>query len=537
MNKVNSTANRNKKINVGVIYNNDEVHAWLYKMLSEIKSSGRSEIVVLIKNRKTEKSFENTHYIYNLYNKLDRKFFKVNPDALEKKSLKSILDIVTIDDQDIERIRTYNIDILIQIGVSSVSNQILNLAKYGIWSFCFENSRNCNHSPQTFWEVIKKRSEIVFRLMMLTESNNKVLATYTTLPDNLSITKCKNNCFWKAASILPRKIDELNRLGELDFFKKVNESLNSANFSSYEIQKVPSNSKALYDIVKFKWVRILKILKSFKYFDQWILLFNIEGSTLFSTDFSKFKKIIPPKDRFWADPHVIKKNDRYYIFIEELIYTENKGFISVIEMDNLGNYKDSVKVLETDYHLSFPFIIEDQGEIYMIPESKQNNNIYLYKCVDFPYKWELEIILMENVKAVDTVVIFKNKKYWLFTNMVENEGSSYYDDLYLFSSDTLVSNKWKPHPENPIVSDVKNARMAGKLFVLNDNIYRPSQNCSNHYGYGMQINKVIELNETSYIEETICSINPDWDKNIRSTHSITNVDNLTVIDAQYKRKK
>ena len=460
---MNSKVQTNKKISVGVIYDNDEVHAWICKMLIEIKNNVSSEIVLLIKNITPEKSIENAQYIYNLYNKIDRKIFKVSPDALEKKSLKSILDIHTIDGQHIEKISSYNIDILIQIGDSSVSKHIINLAKYGIWSFCFENLKNCNHFSQTFWEVIKKKSEIVIRLMMLTENKKKVLAASTTLPDNLSITRCKNNCFWKAASILPRKIDELHRLGEVDFFKRVDELLNLANSSSYDVQKVPSNFEALYDLVKFKWVRILNILKSIKYFDQWILLFNIEESALFSTDFSKFKKIIPPKDRFWADPHVIKKNGIYYIFIEELIYKENSGFISVIEMDNQGIYKDPVKVLETDYHLSFPFIIEDNSNIYMIPESKENNNIQLFKCVDFPYKWELEMVLMEDVRAVDSIVIKKDGKYWLFTNLVENKGASLNDELYLFSSDNLISNNWLPHNLNPIVTDVKSARMAGKL--------------------------------------------------------------------------
>ena len=183
-------------------------------------------------------------------------------------------------------------------------------------------------------------------------------------------------------------------------------------------------------------------MRSLFYFDQWILLFKLEESETISTNLPCFKKILPPKDRFWADPHVIKKNETYYIFIEELIYAENKGFISVIEMDKKGNHKEPVKILETDYHLSFPFVFEDKGEFYMIPESKQNNNIQLFKCISFPYIWELEIVLIDNIKAVDTIVTHKNGKYWLFTNTIENEGASLYDELFLFSSDTLVSKEW-----------------------------------------------------------------------------------------------
>ena len=32
-----------------------------------------------------------------------------------------------------------------------------------------------------------------------------------------------------------------------------------------------------------------------------------------------------------------------------------------------------------------------------------------------------------------------------------------------------------------------NTRLAGKLFLYKNNLYRPSQNCSKNYGYGMRV--------------------------------------------------
>ena len=48
------------------------------------------------------------------------------------------------------------------------------------------------------------------------------------------------------------------------------------------------------------------------YFNQWFLM--IQFSDDVSKNFSTFKKIIPPKDRFWADPFIIHKNEKYYVF-------------------------------------------------------------------------------------------------------------------------------------------------------------------------------------------------------------------------------
>ena len=62
-----------------------------------------------------------------------------------------------------------------------------------------------------------------------------------------------------------------------------------------------------------------------------------------------------------------------------------------------------------------------------------------------------------------------NKKYWLFTNVITNNGASSHDELFLYHSSELVSNEWVSHPMNPIVSDVKKARPAGNLFMFNGN--------------------------------------------------------------------
>ncbi|MDC1373516.1 hypothetical protein N8274_05160, partial [Flavobacteriaceae bacterium] len=241
--------------------------------------------------------------------------------------------------------------------------------------------------------------------------------------------------------------------------------------------------------------------------------------------------------RFWADPHILKKDDKYYIFIEELIFKENKGFISVIEMNSKGEYTNPVKVLEKDYHLSYPFVFEEEGIYYMIPESKENKTIDLYYAKNFPYEWEFKKTLIEDIAAVDATILFHKEKYWIFANVISNEGASSLDELFLYSSETLLSDKWVSHPNNPIISDVRKSRPAGKLFLYKNNLYRPSQNCSKNYGYGMRVNQVLKFSETDYEEKIVSSIYPNWDKKLFATHTLSSCENLTVIDGCFKRKR
>ena len=173
----------------------------------------------------------------------------------------------------------------------------------------------------------------------------------------------------------------------------------------------------------------------------------------------------------------------------------------------------------------------------MIPETRGNNSIELYKCIEFPHKWELEKTLMSNLQAVDVTILKKKDRYWMFANIRDNNGASTLDELFLFSRKELKSDKWEPHPQNHIISDVRSSRPAGKIFQYNNELYRPSQNSAKRYGHAMNINKIVTLNEDIYQEAIVNQIFPNWEKNVRATHTLNFDENLTVIDALIRKRK
>jgi hypothetical protein len=173
----------------------------------------------------------------------------------------------------------------------------------------------------------------------------------------------------------------------------------------------------------------------------------------------------------------------------------------------------------------------------MIPETSGNEDIQLYKAIDFPLKWKLEKTMMKNVVAVDTTIYKEDNVYWMFTNIKKHKGSSKHVELNVFSSNSLLTDIWKPHPLNPVIKDVKTARPAGKLFKIKNKLYRPSQNCSNHYGYGLNISEITELNATAFKEQIATSITPNWSKNISCTHSFNSVDTMYISDVKIKRSR
>ncbi|TKB98907.1 glucosamine inositolphosphorylceramide transferase family protein [Pedobacter cryophilus] len=550
-----------ENLQIGVIIDDSTIPAWSYKMLEIIHFSSNCKIVLVIKNKTQEvnnKSFIKkitTYYkssLFTLVCKLDKVLNKFSPDAFEPKDIKNLLSVDEIEinltqtkfsnqisEYEIEKIKNTNLDILINLSFKTLSGNILKAARYGIWSLHHGDHEVNLGCKDGMWDVLQNWKETGVILKILTENHHEgiIIKKLNSSSDSLSINRNKNNYYWKALSLLPLKIEELYKIGEEEFFKRT-ETLNlHPQFYSKKPYATPSNTEMLYFGSKLLFKKIKNKIQETFYFNQWILLFKLNPSQTASSSFSDFKKILPPKNKFWADPHIIKRDGKYYIFIEELIYSQNKGFISFIEMDEQGNYKDPVKVLEKDYHLSYPYLIEDNGELYMIPETKQNNSIELYKCAQFPHKWELEMTLMDNVRAVDSTILFKDNKYWLFCNITRGTGTSSLDELFLYSSDKLVSNKWTSHPQNPIISDIKQSRPAGNFFMFKNKLYRPSQNGSKHYGYAMKINHVVQLTEKHYEENTVDEIFPNWDHHLKSTHTINSVDHLTVIDALMRRRK
>lgn len=548
------------KLRIGILLDDYHIPAWAYKMLETINSNPSGEIVLTLK-RKTEK-IDKQNFLskitaslresfFSFWYRIDKKLNKCSPDAFETKNIENLFPSArieiglkpnnTVDPNyrcTIEEIKKYKLDLIIKIGTGIPGRDILKFSRYGMWSFYHPEHPLINGGIAGVWEVLDKHDETEIHLIIHTAKEGQILLNKSTFfTNNSSIYRNKDNYHWRASSLIPMKIQELYEMGEEAFFKQIKSLNEHPPFYSNKQNSIPGYIDLLFFFHKMALKKISNKLRDLFYFDQWIILFKLNSSDNISTSFSQFKKIIPPKDRFWADPHIIKRNGKYYIFMEELKYAENKGNICVIEMDEQGNYTGPFKVLEQDYHLSYPFLTEDQGTLYMIPETKQNNTIELYKCTDFPLKWELEKVLINNIKAVDPTIIFRDNKYWLFCDVTRTQGPSALEEMFIFYSDELVSDRWISHPQNPIISDKKRSRSAGNFFTWKDKLYRPSQDCFKHYGQSMKINQVIELTENSYKEEVVDSILPDWDNNILCTHTINSVDRLTVIDALIRRRK
>jgi len=551
------------KLKIGLLIDSTVLPDWIFTMSEQICKGHYATINLIVKiespvrspTARYKKIIDTfNHSFYALLIKLESFFIRPFPNAFKQREILQLLpNIPQIDAKliekkqllhfthyDIEKVKSYELDVIINLCSKSIRGKIMDCARFGVWSYHHGDNQKQRGGPPCFWEVLKGKPETGSVLQILTEDLNsgKVLHRSYSKTHYLFCNRNKNAVYWKTLAFLPRKLKELYEAGSTEFLARAEQKNQHPVFYSNPLYTVPTNAQ-LFGIALKHYSRYLiqKRVRPLFYFDQWLLLYKFNPNSLLSFSLQSFKKIIPPKDRFWADPFVIYHNNSYYIFIEEFIYKQNKGYISYFTINEKGTVSTPKKIIEKPYHLSYPFVFSYNNEYYMIPETADNQTIELYINTDFPEKWKLHCILMEDIFAVDSTLLYNDGIWWLFTNIREHIGASECDELFLFYSSNLFGGYWKSHPQNPIVSDVKSSRPAGKIFSYNGNLYRPSQNCSKMYGYGMQINHIIQLTKTEYKEECIDKIEPLWEKKIIATHTLNCADNLTIIDGMMKRLK
>src|SRR6185503_3713790 len=146
---------------------------------------------------------------------------------------------------------------------------------------------------------------------------------------------------------------------------------------------------------------------------------GVAYSRRFWTDvaLSEGKRIPNPKYRFLADPFVIKKDEKHHIFVEDYDCRRGLGAISCVVVNPDDSYEIIHNVLVEPFHLSFPFVFEEAGEMFMLPETHEGKGIRLYRCVEFPNKWELDTELLTGVSAADTMLIKRHGKWFMLTNI------------------------------------------------------------------------------------------------------------------------
>jgi hypothetical protein len=248
-------------------------------------------------------------------------------------------------------------------------------------------------------------------------------------------------------------------------------------------------------------------------------------------DKGQFQVVADDGRRYYADPFLLRRDGRTFLFVEEYIHAERKGSIAVAEVIGDRLAASPVPVLSRPYHLSYPHVFEADGEILMIPETGENRTLELYRATEFPLKWELVDVLMKDGVYSDATPVFHQGRWWLFVT-VDVMGKATQDELSIFHSDA-ITGPWMPHAANPVKSDSRSSRSGGRIIKHGDRLFRPAQDCDRHYGTGLVWFEITELMPTRFSERKVLAWDALSDLGAIGLHSFDELGGIQAIDFQH----
>jgi hypothetical protein len=249
------------------------------------------------------------------------------------------------------------------------------------------------------------------------------------------------------------------------------------------------------------------------------------------TDRGEFQVVQDDGRRYYADPFLLQRDGRIFLFVEEYVYAERRGSIAMAEVVGDHLVSTPVPVLSRPYHLSYPHVFEADGEILMIPETGENRTLELYRATEFPLKWELVKVLMKDGVYSDATPLFHQGRWWLFVT-VDVTGNATQDELSIFHSDA-ITGPWVPHATNPVKSDSRSSRCGGRIIKYGDRLFRPAQDCDRHYGNGLVWFEITELTPTCFSERKVLSWSARSDLGAIGLHSFDELGGIQAIDFQH----
>ena len=556
-------------LRVGVLLDEMVAPQWAAAVLREIRESDYANLVLVVRNaaareRRTLRerlALRRRTFLYDLYTSRDDARHTSPTDPFHPVDLVPLLDGVAaleiipsmtvhtdaFSDADVERIGSYQLDVALRFGFRILKGRALGIARFGVWSYHHGDNARYRGSSPGFWEVHDDASVTGTVLQVLSEAldDGRLLYRSYASTNRYSVRKNRNGYYWKAAAFVGRKLRDVHRRGAAGLESHTS---GTEGWSGYgqRLYLRPTNREMVRFLARIGRRRLAAAAATRLTRDQWSIAYHFApGADRVHDDASevwvpsgtlyRMRALVPPADRFWADPFPLRVDGRYWVLFEELRYATGRGVIAAVELGRDGMVGEPVTVLERPYHLSYPYLFSWRGEIYMVPESAENQTVELYRATRFPYEWQPECTLLSNVRAQDASLFEYEGRWWMYVSINE-AGAPPDDELHLYHADTPLG-PWRAHPLNPIKSDVRSSRPAGRPFVHAGSLYRPAQDCALRYGHAMRVHRVDRLDDTGYAETEVSYIGPDWAPGLLATHTLNAHAGLTMVDAQRRRPR
>jgi hypothetical protein len=427
---------------------------------------------------------------------------------------------------DLAAIRAAAPDLILRFAYNILRGDILTTPRLGVWSFHHGDLERYRGQPACFWEVRRGDPVTGVTLQRLTDALDAGIVL------RRAWTRTMLKSFPRSRSAALLSTADLPALACRDFLAGDTSRVESPPSSTAApIDRTPTNRHMAGFLIRQTRAAAADAWTNLFRHDQWnVGLVDAPIHRFLDPAFRPAVRWLPrpARGQIQADPFGVARDGGVTVLYEDLHDRENLGRIHAAEFPDNAPPRLLGPVIDTGSHLSYPYLVEHEGETYCIPESAASGRVDLYRAVKFPGRWDRVATLLDE-PLIDASIFRHAGLWWLLGARKRGQTAV---ALHAWWSHHL-DRGWTPHRLNPISIDIRSSRPGGTPFVHEGVLYRPAQDLSRTYGGRIDIRRVERLTPDEFEESSAAIVEPrrDWPYR-HGLHTLSAVGERTLIDAK-----
>ncbi|TCS33553.1 hypothetical protein EDC15_1062 [Acetobacter aceti NBRC 14818] len=197
--------------------------------------------------------------------------------------------------------------------------------------------------------------------------------------------------------------------------------------------------------------------------------------------------------RSLSDPFGLWHKGDLYVLAKYYDYRTRKSVIKAFRLNGMFQVMEERVVLSETWNLAYPTLIEDDGEIWMLPDPCGSNRLTLYRAVDFPWRWETVPEFSFPCPTINATPVKSDGVWWMFYTSPDSAPKT-----LKIAQSTHLCGPWENISMQTTEGDKSISRMGGSPVIQEGRIILPTRTDSNVYGDSVRlIDATLPLSTTS----------------------------------------
>ncbi len=532
------------KLRLVVLLDEEGVPRYGGAVIDDLLRADFVQIVGLLRLSTTQlqrKRQRSSGLVFRLFCKYVESRYRAAPDPLEVIACDGLFHGIApesvqmgIDSAELgSRLHELNPDVVVDLSSAALRGEFCTVPRYGFWRFHFGDGRKYPDGSGFLREIIDGEALTAVELNNIAPDRafDNVLcrAEFSTEPYSSRLIN-RLGPVWSAQHFVIQQLWKLHGFGP---------AVERERMQSSDIPIIAKNGRLPSGASIAMWLgkKITRRLHGARTSPNqaltWRLAIRKSAIPLYVNTsrqvLTEFRWLPAARGHSWADPMLFKHGSSNWLFFEQWQMGVTKGEIWRGLLGQDGSLSDVRPCLRQPYHLSYPQLLEEEGEIFLIPESEEAGGVSLFRARHFPDNWVLERRLID-FPCVDQTVFRWKDRWWMIVSPQIVKGVAAIS--WLFSARRLTG-PWLVHPAGPVAASAENARGAGPIFSHDTRLIRPSQDCALSYGRALLFNEILCLDGESYSERVIARVDAGWRPGLAGVHTYSRINDWEVIDGGY----